>query len=271
MSLDALIATSKLPNAPLAEVVFEMRWELEGDASIPIPFKTDPGYYVMADSFAELVAQLGFGYAKRLSDDSQVAPHSIAWRYYRNQEQPFPLWQIGPGILAVNESSSYEWVTYKKLCLDAFKVLKKCYPKMRRFDLKPFYLELRYIDSFGLDEKTNESLIDFLNKNTSLNVSLPFFISGKLQSIANGQLTLSFPVKGMGETLFVIAIGSGLSQGIKSVIMESKIITKLGKSDIEQGQTVKGLSQWLESAHDISSPFFKEFIKDQLMKKFSGS
>jgi uncharacterized protein (TIGR04255 family) len=265
------VSLAKLPNAPLTEVVFELRWMLEGNEPIPLPFRNDPGYYVMADRFADIASQHGFSVNKKMSPDPQSTAYSISWRFYKGQEQSFPLWQIGPGILAVNESASYEWTTYKKLCLDAVRALIRCYPRMRRFNLKPIHLELRYLDSFGLDEKANENLSDFLTRNTVLKFDLPNIVPGKLKDFTNGQLILNFPVKGMAETFFVVAIGSGISQGIKSVIMESKLITKPSGGELKQGQSAVSIGQWLENAHGITSPFFKEFIKEQLMQKFSGS
>jgi uncharacterized protein (TIGR04255 family) len=271
MNPDVQNPITQLPNAPLTEVVFELRWKLEGPDTVPLPFRNDPGYHVMADRFGALASDRGFGYAKKLTEDMQPTAYAIDWRFYERHDQPFPLWQIGPGILAVNESVSYEWNSYKKLCLRGARALAKCYPKMQKFSLKPFYLELRYVDSFSLDEKAKENLVGFLNSKTCLSLTLPAFVPEKLKELDNAQLVLNYPVKGMGETLFVVVVGSGVSQGIKTVIMQSKVITKLGESKVGHGQFVTGLSQWLEKAHDVTSPFFKEFVKDHLMKKFAGS
>lgn len=271
MNPSSIAKKSQLPNAPLTEVVFEMRWKLQGDEPVPIPFRNDPGYYVMADQFNIAASQNGFNFAKKLSNDPITPPHTISWRYYKQPDQPFPLWQIGPGIFAVNESTSYEWNSYKRLCLLAAKALTKCYPKMYQFELEPIRLELRYIDSFRADDKSSETLVSFLNENTALGIKLPSLVPGKLRGLANGQIVLNFPVKGMGETSFVVRAGEGDSQGIKSMILESKVITKLSGISIERAQLVAKLSQWLENAHEITSPFFKGFIKDHLMKKFTGS
>jgi hypothetical protein len=43
----------QLPNAPLTEVVFELRSRLEGE-----DFKIDPGYYLLLDRFTKVVALL---------------------------------------------------------------------------------------------------------------------------------------------------------------------------------------------------------------------
>src|SRR2546425_5315525 len=94
MSPDTQKATTQLPNAPLSEVVFELRWKLEGPDSLPIPLRNDPGYHVVADRFAAAASKYGFGYAKRLSADPQVVPYSINLRFYERQDQPFPLWQV---------------------------------------------------------------------------------------------------------------------------------------------------------------------------------
>jgi uncharacterized protein (TIGR04255 family) len=148
----------------------------------------------MADCLAACASKHGFGYAKKLTEEVQPTGYAIVWRFYERQDQPFPLWQIGPGILAVNESASYEWNSYKRLCLQGAKALTKCYPRMQKFSLKPFYLELRYVDSFSFDEKAKENLIGFLNNNTFLSLTFPAFVPGKLKELTNAQLVLNFPV-----------------------------------------------------------------------------
>ncbi len=275
MSPESPKPTTRLPNAPLTEVVFELRWRLDGSESIPIPFRNDPGYHVMADRFGTAASEHGFSYPRKAQEEptpfAQAPPYSIDWRFHERQDQPFPLWQIGPGVFAANDSASYEWNSFKKLCLQGARLLVHCYPKLRNFRWEPFHLELRYLDSFSLGTKADEDLVGFLNHNTSLSLTLPQLVSGRLTGLTNGQLVLNYAVKGMGETLFVIVIGSGVSQGVKSVIMQSKVVTNLGKLKTGRGQFVSELNQWLENAHDITSPFFKEFIKEHLMKKFTGS
>ena len=56
---------AKLPSAPLAEVVFEMRWALQGPPELPVQLLSDPGYYVLADAFGREVAKDGFSVPAR--------------------------------------------------------------------------------------------------------------------------------------------------------------------------------------------------------------
>jgi len=46
-------SAERLPNAPLAEVVFEIRWALQREETMPPPLRVDPGFGVLADSFTD--------------------------------------------------------------------------------------------------------------------------------------------------------------------------------------------------------------------------
>jgi hypothetical protein len=59
----------QLPNAPLVEVVFELRWKLKGEG-IPEQLMYDPGYHVMADEFLSQAPRLDFSHPKRQVADN---------------------------------------------------------------------------------------------------------------------------------------------------------------------------------------------------------
>lgn len=262
-----------LPNAPLTEVVFEFRWQLLGGVEIPLPFKMDPGFHVLADKFSSSATKLGFVHMKRMSQDLAAIGYSIDRRFYLSENQPFPLLQIGPGIYAANESSGYEWSAYRELCLSGLKNLLEAYPPMDSFKIQPNYLELRYIDTFGADLISEKDFLSFLNESTTLRIEHPSHSKGLLSVVSAGQIALNFSTKLPKDATFSMLIGSGSQDSVPVVVLQTKVISKAevipaGKSVAEQLKFVK---RWLDDAHAITSPYFKGFVKSNLMQKFGGN
>jgi len=265
---------SQLPNAPLVEVVFEVHWKLEGDNSTPLPFQSDPGYSVLADNFVAEAAKHGFRSTKKMGAEGILAAHSVGLRLYKGENQRFPLWQIGPGIFASNESAAYEWDAFKKLSLDGVKTLLSSYPKMKSFALVPDHLELRYIDSFDSSIAAHQNAVKFINEETSLNIDIPPFLSKKpFGNSLTANFLFDVPVKEMKDTHFNMRIANGRADDKETIILESKVSTK--SDSINMGKTpvarVKYIENWLERSHNITSPFFKLFASDSLMKQFRGN
>jgi len=265
---------SQLPNAPLVEVVFEVHWKLEGDSSTPPPLQSDPGYSVLADNFVSEASKHGFRLIKKMGAEGMLPAHSVGLRLYKDENQSFPLWQIGPGIFASNESAAYEWQAFKKLALDGVKALLSSYPKMKSFALTPNRLELRYIDSFDNSIAAHQNAVKFINEETSLNIDIPPFLSKKpFGNSLTVNLLFDLPVKNMKDTHFNMRIANGRADEKETIILESKVFTKsdainMGKTQVTR---IKYIESWLERAHNITSPFFKQFASGTLMDQFRGN
>jgi len=262
---------SFVPNAPLFEVVFELRWRLQGDQATPPPFWTDPGYSILASNFTAAAGKYGFKTNKKISRDPLLPAHSIAIRFYKTEEEQFPLWQIGPGIFASNESSAYKWPHFKKLAIDGVKAILLSYPKIKGFDLMPNHIELRYMDSFDSTFISHQDPLKFINENSSLRIALPSFFKKKpLEKSPNANLLFEFPISNMKGSNFIVRIANAKVKGRESILLESKVIAKADQ--ISCGKTLQSrlqfISNWLECSHDLTSPFFKEFVDASLIKKF---
>ena len=85
------LETAESPNAPLAEVVFELRWRLVGDPSLPLPFHTDPGLLPALSQFTVEAARLGFGATRDMSRPQETGAYGIIRRFYKSVDKPFPL------------------------------------------------------------------------------------------------------------------------------------------------------------------------------------
>jgi uncharacterized protein (TIGR04255 family) len=253
-------------------VVFEIRWALHGDETIPPPFRVDPGFGVLVDAFTEGARKLGFPVRREIAPISQLNAWQIFCRYYRSDNQNFPILQIGPGIFAANQSSEYDWISFRKLAREGVELLLRAYPRLRDFPFSPIQSELRYIDVFDQGVIGTLDFVEFANTATTMKISLPNKLSGISEIAKAGRIQFSFPVEGRKDTIFLFDYASGLRAPEDPIIrLETKVIsTSNGLPSLRKGRGgVDTIDEWLEGAHAVTSPFFKRFINQTIMQKFS--
>ena len=77
-----------LPNAPLVEVVLEIRWALLGEPRIlsgPEDLRTDPGYAYLVEKFAVAAKKLGYTRRSVINTNQPIGPigYSVPQRFGR--------------------------------------------------------------------------------------------------------------------------------------------------------------------------------------------
>jgi uncharacterized protein (TIGR04255 family) len=90
----------------------------------------------------------GYGFFRDMSPPLETGAYGVARRFFKSPDSPFPIMQVGPGSLATNESSLYEWNTFKTQIGVGLCTLFDSYPQITFFKLEPSLVELRYIDVF---------------------------------------------------------------------------------------------------------------------------
>jgi uncharacterized protein (TIGR04255 family) len=262
----------RLPNAPLAEVVFELRWGLPG---VP-PFQTDPGLLPLCQSFTNKIRKLGYPTAKDMARPQETIGYGVIRRFFVSPDKAYPIMQIGQGIFASNQSSEYEWKSFKKQVLLGLRVAIDSYPKLEGYALKPNLIELRYVDLFDETLLGTINLIEFCNRATTMSITPPkIFGDPKLdQSKFSGRIIFQDALKGRRDSEIIFDLGSGRQNETNKEIvrLETKVVTRLsGVPKLKStGNFVSEVGQWLEFAHDMTSPFFKDFIKPDIMKRFEA-
>lgn len=266
----------RLPKAPLAEVVFELRWALQSQPGTPPVLQSDPGLLPLLNDFSQRMQKLGFGAFRDMAPPLQTGAYGVTRRYFKKADSPFPIMQVGPGIFAANESSQYEWGAFKKQVNDGIRALLAAYPKIEFAPLTPNYLELRYIDAFDKSLTGSANLFDFAESATSLKFELPTMLNNRkiFSGGAEGRFSFVRDLKGWKPSRFVLDIGSGKNAEEDIVHLTTKVTCAApGVPKLRGNATsfVGEVNEWLEFAHDITSPLFEELIRPEIMKKFGAN
>ena len=134
--------------------------------------------------------------------------------------------QIGPGIFATNESSQYEWKSFKAQVLRGAKLVLESYPAPYFFALNPIHLELRYVDVFAKNIIGKNGLFQFAETGTSLKIKLPKILTSRdvFSGEAAGRVLFQRDLKGYKSSVFTVDLASAKHSetGEDVVRMESK-------------------------------------------------
>lgn len=262
----------RLPDAPLVEVVFEVHWE-----TVPIPgielVSPDPGFNFFSKAFAEAAKKSGFVVCEDQGSSNPPSPGGIVYRYKEGSGAPFPILQIGHGILACNIGTDYDWGSFRKLIALGSDTLLASYPRNAFFPLHFSKLELRYIDAFDVSLVGHSDIERFLQHDTQLNYEpLEFLGTEGFSNNKSGLFRLKKQLSSDKDSWFHIEIGNGVSEGEDAIVMTTRVIKSRKKLDLgNRKQTIKkNILNWSDLAHNVTSPFFRKFVGKDLMEVFSN-
>lgn len=267
-------ATARLPKAPLAEAVFELRWKLQGDKNIPGVMHSDPALLPLIENFTSRIKKRGFLHFRDMSPALQTGAYGVARRYYRSSDKPFPLMQIGPGIFATNEGPQYDWKSFRGQIASGLETLFASYPKVGFFPLTPNFLELRYVDAFSKGLAGTAAIFSFLEKGTSMKIAFPSLLEDRkvFEGDAKGRILFQRRLKGYKNANFSVDIASGRDTDKNEDIVRMETKIRMEDSDLptlkEPKRFIASIATLLDSAHEVTSSFFKTFVTSQVMGKF---
>ena len=94
---------------------------------------------------------------------------------FRTAKDSWPLTQLGPGVLTVNDATGYTvWEDFLPRITGAVNALKAVYPK----ELHISRAELRYINAVPFDQRS-DTIIDFLTNKLNLRIEPPELFDGE--------------------------------------------------------------------------------------------
>lgn len=245
---------SKLPNAPLQEVIFELRWKLDFDPGSQT--HTDKDFQFAFANFSSL-SKSKLKHAVNLKS-SAIPDNSFVNRpvyQFWLAENQYPAFQLGPGVFTVNETEkNYEWKYFSDLITEGVNWLKQAYSSKLEFS----FVELRYIDAIQVDDEKQHNLLKFISDNLNIEVRNQV-IDAKLNDF---QLHQRFKVDSENYLTLLLA------NGIKNTNQSTAVILQTSYNKATN-ITPENLASWIDLAHDACSSLFKKMISKNLYEQFS--
>lgn len=237
---------SKLPKAPLLEVIFEIKWDITNNNDI-VKFQ-----YLHGDLYSILKND----YPKRENLVPAEVPidimkNNVMYRF--KKDTGYPLVQIGPGILTLNTIDNlYFWDNYRDEIIKVTNSLSEVFPEINQTNL---FLTLTYLDFFEIDIET-ENVIEFINSNLNLNINQTFIENENTKEI---NLTFSYKI---GDNTLILDLRNGNVNNKKGIILQTKLIGNKKKyTNTEQ-------LEWLNNAHETCSDIFKKITTENFDNSF---
>ncbi|MCP5524362.1 MAG: TIGR04255 family protein [Verrucomicrobiales bacterium] len=247
----------ELTHKPLVESIFEIRWEL----TQPAPgVRIDPFYRLLPGRLHDRIQSEYQAYEQlptaMLSDD--MVPQMVQHRF-RKTAGGWPLIQIGPGLMTVNETQNYVWDDFRQRCEYAVATLWEAYPKSE--ELRVEAICLRYLNAVDMDP-SKTSAFDFLRENMGVGAGLPesLFESGSISPLPIGfssrsRLQCSRP-KGNASVQF----DTGLRENRPVLRWETTVISS--KEDVPS-PLPDSIGKWLHEAHEVIDDCFYALVPKQ--------
>jgi uncharacterized protein (TIGR04255 family) len=253
----------ELPNKPLVEAIFELRWSLVETGAKG--FARDPGFSILHGKYYDFARKNGYPVSvslpsSQLPDD--MAPN-VARYQFRRDKDAWPVTQIGPGILTVNDTKGYKWEIFSKLVMQAVEALKESYPAdIHAF--APTRISLKYLDLIPFIPREDVTTQGFLRDHFHINADIDheLFDQQKEKTLDSLRLTLQYKLnnpKGMG----LITAGNGVSNGTAGIILETEV-----RSEVEMPVALAEFESWLETAHAMTSNWFFAICEGKLLDQF---
>ena len=258
-------------NAPLVEVIAEVRWAYTKLPSIPNG-GIDPQYEQFAKDFASAVEKLGYTFREPLVPD-EIPREFLAGQpmlRLRKGANQWPLFQVGQGLLTANVVPPYKgWAEYRTILRTALLTLYSSYPSAEQL-LRFERLDLRYLDAFtakhGLYEPYGKASSECVRIGVTIPDKLKEFVAGGTFDNVTPVVQLSFNHKSMSETSGEIKFGPGMTapDNAKALIAEFRIFKSI-PSKYEDSEKILG---WFDDAHREIREWFEATISDKTRDTF---
>ncbi len=245
---------SKLPNAPLQEAIFELKWQLQPDETGTQLI--DPEFQFALGKF-EHVLQMAFPH--RVPKLPRQLPlhllnYQAVYQFWK-AKNTWPVVQLGPGILTVNDTEqNYEWAnTYLPNIEKALDAIDKSYGV-----LSINSLSLRYIDVVRVADYGFTTWQEFVRKHLNFEFNNHFDTRGEL---AQFHIEQSFRLKDSG--MLNLTFNSALNDRNEDVFIWQTAVSKQAEFKMAD------VKDWLTNAHDCTSQVFKDICKKEFYASFA--
>jgi uncharacterized protein (TIGR04255 family) len=185
---------------------------------------------------------------------------------FRPAKDGWPLTQIGPGIITVNDTERYKWSDFRPRVLSAIQALFDSYPTDIQ-QLEPSGAQLTYINALLFDA-TKESLTYFLRDHLHIAIAVDpklFDQAARADKPSALDLSVTFPLQelpGVG----LLRFSSGTKNQAPALIWQIVIRTP----DDKVPKDTRSLTTWIDAAHEVVDRWFFTLIRGELLKTFEA-
>jgi len=256
------MSSQQLSKAPLVEAILEIRWKLiEQSPGVSI----DPKYKVLV---GRLYDRLEATYPVHEPLPTASMPDEmlgyVVQHRFRSAEHQWPLVQVGPGVVTLNETENYTWDDFEKRSHQLLNHLFEAYPDAPN-SLTITSLQLRYIDAIFFDFD-HDDIFAFMADQLQINLNFPpkIFQNSPLHSRPTGFNALfAFPITDPNGVIR-LRFARGKRMERDALIWE----TVVQSDEANVPEMPSGFQTWLAAAHTLTHNLFFKLIEGPLEKSF---
>lgn len=269
-----------LANAPLVEIIAELRWEpqstaltlQQGGISTFQPHLTHIDFSSLEPvftKFAGLAHNLGFSQMERLLPMGfPIVAFQPIYRFRDFSTTSANLYQIGAGVFTTNALPPYgSWDNFAPNITKGVDALLASRSEQEK-DLPFTSISLRYIDAFGPPLTEGRNIATFLKEVFQLEIILPFAMKNNI--VDGGVITPTVQLQIPMATGLVmnLVIGEGMANNEVAIIFDTTVI-----STTPTAPTTYAIMDTLHIAHTVIHEMFYELVKpiSHLMQLSEGN
>jgi len=253
--------SNELANKPLVEALFEIKWELKESKKRG---KHDPNYKILVGMLYDKLNK-EYPYFEPLDAaelPDEMAAHIVQNRF-RVAEDQWPVVQIGPGIITVNDTQNYKWEDFEKKILNVLRILIDIYPNRENLVFNSILLRyINVIEEFEGDGDTFAFLKE--NMHTEINLDEKLF---EETGVKNLPLSFEFNIS-FGSTkpkgAVILRLAKGKIDNRPRLGLETMVLSL--KKDVPN--STEDIHKWIKEAHNLTDDWFFKLIEGDLKRRF---
>lgn len=255
-----------LTNKPLVEAIFEIKWKLKETS--PHIF-IDENFNLLTGILYDKISN-EYPFPVNLVPDFiplESSPYAIRTQF-RKQKEQWPLVQLGPGILTVNDTESYVWEDFQERIIYILKCLFESFSKLSK-EIQIESLILRYIDAFDFDYNSYD-VYEFLQEQLKLHINLtPKLFAPNLIDSHPNDLNIDLTYKSKNPPGKVtLKFSTGHRKNLQGQMKPAVIWNTVFQSEENMSNLKEeGIIEWVNGAHTVTDHIFFTIIEGKLLEK----